>query len=117
MRLFANLLILLTDTVSANFIAQNAAPKVSVHFSSARANTSEIICLTWLTLCQQEADKLSAGRMTDTLSLFRECLVRAVSRGASERRKAPAASHAVVTMRANTRDRLGWGHPKAEVAR
>ena len=80
MRRFANLLILLTDTVSANFITQSEAHKVSVHFSPVRVNTVRIISLTWLTQCQQEADKLSAGRMTDTLSLFRECLVRAVSR-------------------------------------
>ena len=86
---YANSLILLTDTLSAHFLTQNGAHEVSAGFSAAHVNASRIISLSWLTPCQQIADRLSAGLVTDTLSLFRECHVSGVSRG---REKEPCAA-------------------------
>ena len=75
----ANLLILLTDSVSARFVSQISSRRVSAGSLSDFATVQRISSLSKLTHCQEKADKLSVGLMTDTLSLFRECHVSPVS--------------------------------------
>lgn len=72
----ASPLILLTDTLSARFVSQKQEEKCQPRFGQTIEARQEINTLPWLTHCQQTTDRLSAGRRTDTLSLFRECPVR-----------------------------------------